>query len=185
MRTLEQIHEYWRNNKNINFYKQGINRSKYLASLFKRFVDKKASILEFGCNVGRNLAYLQMCGYNNLIGVEINKKAIDNKITTNYTYNYSIEDFVDYTKDMNFDIIFTMAVFEHIHPNSNWIFPEIEKMTKMIICIEDEKHESFNHFKRNYREVFKNSKQIYRNRCTFIPGLGSDFIARVFKTNQS
>lgn len=53
-------------------------RSGFLAGIFSRYyIPKKYSILELGCNVGRNLLVLNGEGYKNLYGIEINPNAVE------------------------------------------------------------------------------------------------------------
>lgn len=47
------------------------DRSKKILDIFKKYVDKKDSILELGCSSGRNLVYLHSNGYKNLTGLEM------------------------------------------------------------------------------------------------------------------
>jgi SAM-dependent methyltransferase len=173
---------YWVTNKNYNFYKTGNNKSLFLLKLFNKYIDKDSHITELGCNVGRNLKFLYEDGYKNLLGVEINKEAIQNRICPKEipVVNSSIEEYIKDFKHKQFDVCFTMAVFEHIHSNSELMFKEIDNMFHTIIIIEDEKHKSFNHFPRNYKKVFYERTQIYKKNLWDVKGLGKNFNARVF-----
>ena len=51
-------------------------RTRFLLKIADRFVNKNDSILEIGCNVGRNLNALYCNGFRNLSGIEINERAI-------------------------------------------------------------------------------------------------------------
>lgn len=100
------------------------------------------------------------------------------KIVTN-----SIEDWIE-TSEAKFDLVFTMAVLEHIHNDSEWIFPEISKITKnYLITIEDEKTLSSRHFLRNYQNIFEKlgMKQIFRDDCKEMLNWKGKFFARVFQ----
>ena len=185
----DELHDYWRNPDEMNVpsgYFQAEERSAYLVSLVKQYAKPDASILELGCNVGRNLHYLWHAGYHNLSGVEINEQAIrlmkerfqDMQITI---YQGTIEDRI---KELGqYDVLFTMAVLEHIHTDSEWIFAEMVKASrKYIITIEDEKHTSERHFPRNYKKIFEplGCKQIFEKQLSTKEGLGPRFYARVF-----
>ena len=70
-------------------------------------------------------------------------------------YNSPIEDKITEFEDGEFDVCFTMAVLEHIHPESEWIFQEMVRVTSdYIILIEDEESISWRHEPRRYAELF-------------------------------
>jgi SAM-dependent methyltransferase len=191
MKTLEEIHNFWRNPNDKNLpetYVEG-ERSKFLLELISNInINKESSILELGCNVGRNLNILYINGYTNLSGIEININAKPiMKTEFPFIYNNatlywnSIENIIKSISQS--DIIFTMAVLEHIHPDSEWIFKEMfRKTNKYIITIEDECVKSNRHFVRNYKDVFEDfgTTQIYEQNCMDIFELGTDFFARIF-----
>lgn len=168
-------------------------RSEYLVHLFlKFFPERDITILEIGSNVGRNLFYLFNNGYKKLAGVEINKRAID-LMSVHYNdcykntliFNQPIENCIKDFDDKKFDVVFTMAVLEHIHPKSNWIFNELGRIAKNIIIIEDEKSLSWRHFPRRYNQIFKFMEQIYYEDCSYIQGFNKGFMARIFITKFS
>jgi len=181
-KSLGEIHRYWSSNRNSpKSYLKGEARSKFLLGIID--TPKNSKILEIGCSVGRNLNYLFKNGFTNLVGVEINKKAVGiAKINPKLKiYNSSIEDIIKTFKGDEFDVVFTMAVLEHIHTISGWIFPEIARITKKLITIEDEKSSSWRHFPRNYKSVFEPKlKQIKEINLGNIEGLGEKFVARIF-----
>ena len=75
-----------------------------------------------------------------------------------------------------------MAVLEHLHPESNWVFGEIARITSSIlITIEDERSVYWRVFPRNYRRIFerRGMVQIEEHSCADVPGLGPAFVARV------
>ncbi|MEJ5352462.1 MAG: class I SAM-dependent methyltransferase [Melioribacteraceae bacterium] len=186
---------YWKNpdknNEPIKYLDNDltIQRTNYLLDIFnKYFVNKNINILELGCNVGRNLNALYNQGYNMLTGIEINSNAIE--IMKKHYYecyknsiiiNEPIENYIKNFKNNEFDVVFTMAVLEHIHKRSEWIFDEIMRITKYIITIEDEKSLSWKHFPRRYDKIFNKFTQIYSEDCSFIIGFNDGFMLRVFK----
>ena len=193
-RSEEQIHAYWKNpddgfNKPIGYTKVN-KRSEFLVDKIRPF-EKEIRILELGCNAGRNLNYLYQAGYKNLTGVEISQNAI-NQMQQSYSdlfnnitlFVESIENFLNESDEKNYDLIFTMAVLEHIHKNSEWIFKKmVDRTNKYIMTIEDERSISWKHFPRNYYRVFKElgMKQVDYFDCSVIEGLHKGFYYRLFE----
>lgn len=205
-KSKEEIHRYWEQpDDNMNLPEQyskvegddlsisRSKRSKFLVKIIKEYSNPSASILEIGPSVGRNLNYLFLEGYEKLTGVEISKNAIESmkKIYPEMAkkakiINKSVEDVTNNFKKDEFDIIFTMAVLEHIHPDSEFLFSEMVRITSnYIITIEDEKEVDWRHFPRNYKKIFEplGMKQIYQHNCTGyeVEGLNPNFKVRVFK----
>jgi 2-polyprenyl-3-methyl-5-hydroxy-6-metoxy-1,4-benzoquinol methylase len=195
-KSKDELQKYWRNsdkmNNNPSGYLHSSERSEYLVSLVKQYVKPDASILELGCNVGRNLNHLWKAGYHNLSGVEINPEALK-LMKQNFphmqviTYEGSIEDRI---KELGeYDLIFTMAVLEHIHSDSEWLFSEMSRKAKRyLITIEGEKKNvSELHFPRNYKNIFEGLglQQLYEKHLSQKEGLNTNFYARVFSRNRS
>jgi len=185
--TLEECLNHWANpqdhNQPENYNKSYTSqRSKYLYGLLKKYkIPTTSRILEIGCNCCRNLNYIYSKGYNKLTGIEINKNAIDlqkelfHKLKANII-NSSIEDYILKIQDNKFDVIFTMAVIQHIHLDSNWIFEHIARINKKwLIIIELDLY-------RNYEKIFTNLgyEQIEVRSCRLIKGL-EKYKARIFK----
>ena len=192
--SREKLYSYWKTpNDRWNspeLYLQGHERSDFLVSIVKRYLNREGSILELGCNVRRNLQNLFNAGFRNLSGVEISAKAIEImklKLPTlaksSSIYNSTIEDWVQSYSSLQFDLIFAMAVLEHIHWDSDWVFSYLSKMSKKyLVIIEDEWQVSNRHFPRNYKDIFENlgMTQLEEINCVHIPGLNKNFFARVF-----
>ena len=99
-------------------------------------------------------------------------------------HNMPAEDIIGKFEDNEFDIVFTMAVLEHIHTDSEWIFTEMARITKThLITIEDERGISWRHFPRDYKKVFEQLGlvQIEEIDCSKIDRLGDGVYARVFQ----
>jgi len=196
-KTRDELHKYWTfPNDNINIpseYLKRRERSIFLLNLIKKYIENSNSVLEIGCNVGRNLNELFCAGFSNLSGLEISKNAID-LMEKAYPlmaqrikiYHGPVENLILDFQDNCFDLVFTMAALQHIHTDSEFIFAHIARITKKIlVTIEDEQGLSSRHFPRNYNKVFENlgMKQIEE---IFLckensSGLDSNFLARVFK----
>ena len=194
-----KLHQYWKQPwDGSNFprdYLKGEARSKLLVEIIKKFVKPDSSIIEIGCNVGRNLNYLFHSGFMKLRGVEISGEAVQllkesypEMVSYCKIYNKPVEEIIKEFRDGEFDVVFTMAVLEHIHIDSEWIFPELVRITKdFLITIEDEQGVSWGRFPRRYKKIFESlgMKQIDEINCDKIDGLGSYFFARTFKKLSS
>lgn len=189
-KSLEEIHEYWINHSLPERYKDKTERSEFLYKYVKKYIDENGKILEIGCNVGRNLNYLYKHHFKNLMGVEISEEAID-ALKKTYPVLFKdaeiicspIEKIVKELPTNHLDLVFTMAVLEHIHPESEWIFKEIARITgRYLITIEAEKAKSSRIFPRNYNEIFEGFglKQVESIRCDPKTGLNS-YMLRVFE----
>ena len=151
-------------------------------------------ILEVGCNVGRNLNHLFTAGFEQLAAVEISDEAVA-LLKQHYpdmarharVITEAAEEALPKFKDNEFDLTFTMAVLEHIPPESQFLFAQMVRVTRQVlITIEDERSTSWRHFPRNYRKVFEHLglKQIHESPCRHA-GLGDSFIARVFSKGEA
>ena len=193
MKTKEELQEYWKNpdtdNNPLDYLDNGITipRSDYLYKVISKYFGINAKILELGNNVGRNLDYLFEKGYTSLSGIEINKTAIA-IMSEAYPECYqsikvisgSIEDNIKSFKDKEFDLVFTMAVLEHIPQESEWVFNEMVRISKNILTIEDEKTSSWRHLPRNYKKVFSQLEQKDCERLGRKEGFYRGFRMRVF-----
>jgi len=191
--SLQKCQNYWSNpplhNKPNNYLGFEL-RSQFLLSLIRECITKDDKILEIGCNVGRNLNILQLNGYKKLCGIEICTEALEllsqtypNLVGNCQLYNSSIEDVIGSIPDQEYGAVFTLAVLEHIHPDSNWVFPHMVRITKKyLITIEDEQCYSWRHFPRNYKKVFESlgMRQVKEVHCDSSVALNSNFVARVF-----
>jgi hypothetical protein len=101
-------------------------------------------------------------------------------------YNAEIEDVMKKFKENEFDLVYTMAVLEHIHPDSEWIFADLARITgSYLITIEDEVNVSWKHVPRNYKQIFEplGLTQIEEGSC-ISAGLGQAFRLRVFRKEK-
>ena len=97
-------------------------------------------ILEVGCNVGRNLAYLKDRGYPNVEGVEISPHAVA-LLRKTYPQLADADIHVGAAETVlpslsPYDLVFTMAVLEHIHPDSVDVFDEIARLGRAVVAVE-------------------------------------------------
>ena len=198
--TKEEAHRMWKvppekNNWKENSpedYKAPTKRSEYFVSMACDYLNSDSNILEIGCNVGRNLEHLYESGYENLSGIEINSDAI-NLMKESYPlmyqssniFNGCVEDIIPTLKTDSYECVYTIAVLEHIHHDSEFIFEHMKRIaSKYIITIEDEKTTwSDRHFPRNYQSVFEdnNWEQVFVKNLGIAEDLDDRFFARIFK----
>jgi SAM-dependent methyltransferase len=140
-----ELHAFWRTpapDGNVpSAYVEPVHRSRALAKLLEH-VPKTASILEVGCNVGRNLAYLRAQGYQTLTGIEISPHAVEllrktyPELADATIHVGAAEDVLPNLAARSFDVVFTMAVLEHIHPESRGVFEHIARVARELLTIE-------------------------------------------------
>jgi SAM-dependent methyltransferase len=188
MKTRNELYQYWLNppaeNTPAHYLKK--KSSPFLVGLVREFLpDTRSRILEIGCNVGRNLNHLWNAKYMNLSGIEINPEAVRwmkkkyPSMTPSITVG-AVEDCIDLIP--MHDLIFSMAVFCHIHPDSSFIFKKIaERAGRFIITIEDEHNNSTRHTARNYKCVFGAFGFTQIKYCHNVTGMNCNYHARVLE----
>lgn len=193
MKYINEQQKYWANpydEQNYPIaYSKYTKRSEYLLSVFSKYIDNTSTILELGCNVGRNLNALLNAGYTKISGVDINKNALREckriypKMNAQLI-NSTIEKWA--LGDDKYDCIFSMAVMIHIPYESDWIFKKISKRAKkFLITIEDEKNITWKHFPRNYKKIYCRYgwKQIFTENLNG-PDALKGYVTRVFRKNR-
>ncbi len=193
-KPLDDIHKYWKKpadgtNRPSDYILKD-ERSRYLLEKIQN-LGKDINILEIGCNVGRNLNYLYNNNYTDLSAVEISEAALvkfKDVFGETYNaisiYNSPVEEFFKENSNLQYDLIYTMAVLEHIHTDSDWIFEHMVKQTsKYILIIEDENSISWKHFPRNYKKIFENlgMKQIEFDDSLIAKVIHKGFVYRLFE----
>ena len=195
-KSRDELHDYWKepydgsNQPEDYIALENPRRSEYLVKIVREHVPADAGILEIGCNVGRNLNYLHTAGFTNLSGIEISENAIRllkasfpdlaRRLTI---YNRPVEEVIPTIADRQFDFVFTMAVLEHIHRDSEGVFKEIARVaSKYLFTFEDEGCQSWRHFPRNYKKIFEpfGWKQVHEEAGEAVIGIGGGFVARLF-----
>lgn len=192
--SRDEAHKFWREegtagNMPEMYADADPARSEFLCSLINELPVVAPAILEIGCNAGRNLAHLYDHGYNRLTGIDISARAIallreryPEMAATARIYTAPVEHVILNFQDSEFDVVYSMAVLVHVHPDSDWVMAEIARITgKFLITIEDETTSTLRHFQRNYREVFEGHglRQVSEHDVSWIEGLGP-YTARVF-----
>ena len=193
--SKEELHRYWSSppskGNQPQAYAKPADRSDYLLDVLKRAGVSDGSVLEVGCNVGRNLNALQASGYGPLTAIEINsnaleemKKTFPNPYNSARLFNSTIEDTIPTLRDKEFDVTFSMAVLLHIHPDSEWILEHMVRVTRSIlVVIESEDQSNYKIFPRDYSSIFK-SLGVTELFSEPSPGTLTGYTTRVFQVNK-
>ncbi len=120
--------------------------SETLAAVFDHYVPEDAAVLELGCSSGRHLAYLLDRGYENLTGIDINDDSFEvmaeyfPELAKEGTFHTgSIEDILPKLSDDSFDVVYSVETLQHVHPDNEWVFEEIVRVTSdLLITAENE-----------------------------------------------
>jgi SAM-dependent methyltransferase len=189
----DELHAFWRDPDAQNRpeeYLAHSGRSQFLVGFIGPYVRPESAILEIGCNVGRNLAHLHDAGYQRLTGIEINTDALallrasyPDMAASATLINAPVEDAIRDIPDASIDLVFTMAVLEHIHPDSEWLFDDIVRVSRgTVVTIEDEQGVSRHHTPRDYGQVFESRglRQVAHRSIDADGGFGAGFEARAF-----
>ncbi len=120
--------------------------SDIIASVLEHYVDDTAAILEVGCGCGRHLASLHDSGFGNLTGIDINDESFE--VMAEYypelarTGNFqtgAVEDLVPEFADGAFDVVYSVETLQHIHPENEWVFEELARLTSdLLVAAENE-----------------------------------------------
>ena len=191
--TVNALRAYWCNpddgkNSPLSYLSGSImqRRSKALVSFVRHILpDRNTTILELGCGTGRNLHYLHAAGYHNLLGIELSPKYLE-ALREHFPHlsglvlQGPIEDILPQLPN-TYDLVFSMAVLEHIPPEIEvQVFGSIHTHTTWLLTIEDECCDTWNHFPRNYKEVFPKYGFDHIKSWRY-PPLGAAFVMRLFR----
>lgn len=163
MDSQARLHEFWRQpapeGNKPHDYIRVIGRSKALLEIISD-LPKNARILEVGCNVGRNLAYLYDNGYIGVEGVEINPHAVEllrrtfPQLAGTQIHIGAAGEVLPKFADDEFDLVYTMAVLEHIHPDESSVFDDMTRIGKHVLAIEPKGRLSHRQFPHDVPKVF-------------------------------
>ncbi len=188
------LHYYWRKPPAENAPShylpnaKNVERSRRIVEKMRRHLEAGDTLLELGCNVGRNLSFLQEAGFKNVSGVEINSDALEllrrsyPKLAESASlHNSSIENFFS-SEPRSYDAIFTCEVMEHIPRESQWVFEKIAAACRKILVtyeIEDANVDFHRIVGRPYKDIFTKlgmncvSEDVHGN-----------YVLRVFEKNK-
>ncbi|MFD1570980.1 class I SAM-dependent methyltransferase [Halorubrum laminariae] len=114
--------------------------STLICDILSEYLDHDATVLELGCGSGRHLKYLANHGFENLSGVDINAEAFDTmqetypELAGDGTFHCSpIENIIDDFDDGQFDAVYSVETLQHLHPDVEWVFEEVARITDSIL----------------------------------------------------
>lgn len=114
--------------------------SSVIRDALDRNLRRDASVLELGCGSGRHLAHLADHGFEDLSGVDIDPEAFDAMRETYPdladagTFRCGpIEEVVTEFDDGRFDAVYSVETLQHLHPDAEWVFGEIARITDGVL----------------------------------------------------
>ncbi len=151
--------------------------SETLSDILSHYATTDAAILEIGCGSGRHLEHLRKQGFKNLTGIDINDEsfAVMNEqypklAETGSFETGAIEDLIPEFADDEFDVVYSVETLQHIHPDDDWVFEALGRITAdLLVTAENEGNspergrgeatvsyvnEEFPLYHRNWKEVF-------------------------------
>ena len=144
---LLQLYDFLRQERPAGLYyptaPKWSSRSQSIINLLSPLITKEDSILEIGCNTGRNLNHLWQAGYKNVSGMEISEHAVK-RLYIEYPCLAMApvdigpaEQSIQKYDSNSVGVIFTMAVLEQLHPDRRFLFEEIARVaSKYVLAIE-------------------------------------------------
>jgi len=120
--------------------------SETIATAIDYYAADEAAILEIGCSSGRHLAHLLDNGFENLTGIDINDESFDvmaeyfpELAATGTFHTGAIEDVLPGFEDDAFDVIYSVETLQHVHPDDEWVFEELTRVTSdLLVTAENE-----------------------------------------------
>jgi SAM-dependent methyltransferase len=126
-------------------------RSQTIINMLCPLITKEFSILEIGCNIGRNLNHLWQAGYKNVRGIEISEHAVK-RLRIEYPCLAMVpvdigpaELLIQKYDSNSVDVIFTMSVLEELHPDSRFLFNEIARVARKYVLAIEPRHGKRSH----------------------------------------
>jgi SAM-dependent methyltransferase len=105
-----------------------------------RYLHRDAAVLELGCGSGRHLEHLANDGFEDLSGIDINAEAFDTMretyptLAADGTFHCGpIEDIIEDFDTGQFDAVYSVETLQHLHPDVEWVFEEVARITGTII----------------------------------------------------
>jgi len=115
--------------------------SETLATVIEYYASRDARILEVGCSSGRHLAYLRDTGFEDLWGIDINDEAFEvmarhyPRLAETGTFRTgAIEELLPEFDDDAFDVVYSVETLQHVHPEDEWVFEEVVRVTRDLLA---------------------------------------------------
>lgn len=196
----EDLKNYWTKpddqyNKSEEYANETLfkTRSKYLGEIIQQHCKNSNTVLEIGCNIGRNLFYLKSELKMDVAAIEISQYAVDQMpkqypvLQDTKIYVGDVKEVIREIPDSAYDVVYSMAVLMHLHPTTPEEFWEdvVRVAGKYIVTIENERTSSDRHWGRNYNKVFLkyNVKEVFCERQGPENNLDG-YVTRVFRVNK-
>ena len=199
--SADSLQRYWyqmsnqaeRSGNRPQFYankSQTIN-FKILDIIKKLKIDVPASVFEVGCNAGTNLEFWRNQGVKEFGAIEIGSAALEElnhsyvELSRNVNiWEGSLEEKLPEIPRSSFDLLFSMAVLEHVHPSSFEVFRGMSDIacSTIVICEREDVH-TMSMVPRNYQYVFERMGwfQVYDETLTeFQDSMYDNYTIRVF-----
>jgi SAM-dependent methyltransferase len=179
-----ELIDRWKH-KEVLYLDDGARRA-FIAGVIATYAESNDSIIEIGCNAGSNLLALQRVGFNDLGGVDISSAAIRKASERVPGGVFICGDLREAIKEIwTADVLFSMAVLMHIHPDDEAVFQLFHERTrKYLITCEWEKSGNQYIEARDYGKVFAE----HFDQVEIMDNLQVDGIAgytlRVFKVKE-
>jgi len=120
--------------------------SERIRTILDTSLDRDAAVLELGCSSGRHLSHLREHGFGNLTGIEVNPDAAGVMadaypgLAAEGTFHFeAVEDVVRDFPDGRFDAVYSVETLQHLHPDAEWVFAELARITDdLLLTVENE-----------------------------------------------
>jgi SAM-dependent methyltransferase len=190
--SKESIQDYWRSppskNNQPDAYVDYASESASVYQLVQDLGVASGPVLEIGPNVGRSLQTFFERGWTDVSGIEINPEAVakmgalfPEMAARANILNMPVEEGIVTLPERHFELVFSKAVLLHIHPDSDWVFERMARVTKgTLIVIENEDQKSYKLFPRQYRPIFESHGMVQIDERR-LPDIPASYIARSFR----
>lgn len=181
-----EIINRWSTTKPQVYLDDDAERRAFIAERIIKYVPIDATILEIGCNAGSNLAALQRRGFTKLYGIDINNHAIAaaKKRVSFTAFRGDLSEIFETMEAAGpYDVVFTVAVLMHLHPDDEPIIKRIPELVKkyLIVCEWEQPGNNYI-FQRNYKELFQ-LPQIHEESITNIKYING-YQLRIFRREE-
>ncbi|MDA1228172.1 MAG: methyltransferase domain-containing protein [Chloroflexi bacterium] len=121
-----------------------------------------SSVFEVGCNAGTNHEFWRQKSLTSIGATEINPNAID-QLRTSYPelakqlalWEGPLEEMLPTVPDSDYDLVFSMAVLQHVHPASTEVMDQMSRIAgKLLLTCEREDVHTQSIVPRDYHYTF-------------------------------